>query len=246
MGVDPEEFWRSSRDLPYTTEISWASSAPDGRYDVVFRRASSEPTAAPVLSDFSSHEVPPLPWGNYVNEPLQEGTSSDLVPQLRDFLAEKLPDYMVPAAYVLLDQLPLSANGKLDRAALPAPENLRPELESSYVLPRNEVERQIVEIWQQALGLDRVGIRDNFFDIGGHSLLMAEVLGRLREHFSTKLKMIDLFKHPTVDSLAGHLSDGGETGTTEAAEDLASKLSQGKQRLQRLSERRRTRNKGDG
>jgi ubiquinone/menaquinone biosynthesis C-methylase UbiE/acyl carrier protein len=244
--VDPEQFWGMSRDFPYSVEISWLGSGANGSYDLVFQRVNSEPPSAAAFSAVSSDEAPPRPWREYANDPLHEKMSPSLVPQLRRLLTDKLPDYRVPTRFMLLDELPLSPNGKLDRAALPAPDDLRPALEASYVLPRNEVEQKIAEIWKEALSLERVGMLDNFFDLGGHSLLMAEVLGKLQEGFTRELSLLDLFKNPTIDALAGHLNQEESPAASEEPEDIVSKLSEGKQRLKQLSARRRARNTDDG
>jgi hypothetical protein len=112
---------------------------------------------------------------------------------------------MVPAVFVLLDALPVNPNGKVDRRSLPPPESVEQERRAEYVAPRGEVERTIAEIWQRALGVEKVGIHDNFFDLGGHSLLMVLVHGELRRSFERELSMLDLFQHPTVSALAGFL-----------------------------------------
>jgi len=122
------------------------------------------------------------------------------------YLREKLPDVMVPSAYVPLPALPLNANGKLNAAALPAPEPLRPELAAAFVAPRGTIERAVAEVWQEALKIEKVGVDDNFFDLGGHSLLMARVHARLKEVIAPDLSLIDLFRYPTVRSLTRFLS----------------------------------------
>jgi len=127
--------------------------------------------------------------------------------ELRQFLNDKLPSYMIPASFVLLDKLPLSRNGKVDRAALPAPESLRPDLKANYVAPQTRIERTIAAIWQQALHVDNVGVDDNFFELGGHSLLMVQVHSKLRAAFEKEVSMVDLFKHPTIKAMAKHLSE---------------------------------------
>jgi amino acid adenylation domain-containing protein len=126
--------------------------------------------------------------------------------ELRAFLQAALPEFMVPAAVVVLPVLPLTANRKVDFKALPAPEG---SPEAAYVMPRNEVERTISGIWREVLRVQRVGVNDNFFDLGGHSLLMARVHSRLREAFpGFSLGLVDLFKYPTVSVLATRLSGG--------------------------------------
>jgi len=126
--------------------------------------------------------------------------------ELLAWLRERLPEYMVPSAFVFLPSLPLSPNGKVDWKALPAPERVRPELEAAYAAPKSELERIIAAVWQEALAVEKVGIHDNFFDLGGHSLLLAKVHARLREVLERDLSLVDLFKNPTVASLAAALS----------------------------------------
>jgi len=113
---------------------------------------------------------------------------------------------MMPSAIVLLDQLPLTPNGKLDRRALPSPGQARPELAESFVPPQSSVEKIVAGIWQEVLAVEKVGLYNNFFDLGGHSLLLVQVHTRLRQTFNTKLSIIDLFSLPTVHALAKSLS----------------------------------------
>lgn len=124
---------------------------------------------------------------------------------LRHFLKQKLPDYMVPSAFVLLDALPLTPNGKVDRRALPAPDKSRPNLEATFVVPRTPIEQQIADIWTQVLRLERLGIHDNFFELGGHSLLATQVISRLRQAFGVELPVRALFEVPTVADLGARL-----------------------------------------
>ena len=129
---------------------------------------------------------------------VKTGEDQPEVNDLRDYLRERLPDYMVPAAFVYLDELPLTPNGKLDRKALPAPEFSRDSLSSEYVAPRNEPEEQLVGIVKELLELDKVGVYDNFFELGGHSLLATQFMSRLRETFEVELPLRTLFERPTV------------------------------------------------
>ena len=151
------------------------------------------------------------------------GEAAANVGELRDFLRKSLPDPMVPSAFVELAALPLTPNGKIDRRGLPEPTSLRPTLGAAYVPPRNAVQELIAGIWREVLALDRVGIHDNFFDAGGHSLLMIEVQRRLGHALDREIPVIELFRYPTIDLLAGHL-DGPETRPIAAGEGRARAL----------------------
>jgi amino acid adenylation domain-containing protein len=120
------------------------------------------------------------------------------VSELRSFLKEKFPDYMIPSAFVMLDALPLLPNGKVDRKALPVPPGSRPELDNSYVAPRTTVEKELSQIWAEVLSLDEIGIHDNFLDLGGDSLLATQVISRVINAFRVELSVKTLFKSPTV------------------------------------------------
>jgi len=129
---------------------------------------------------------------------------------LRAFLHRSLPDHMIPSVFAFLDTLPRTPNGKLDPNALSDGDASRPVLETDYVPCRNELERTLSGLWREVLDVDRVGVRDNFFDLGGHSLLIVAVHGKLQERFGEQsVKVIDLFQHPTIASLAEFLSEAG-------------------------------------
>jgi amino acid adenylation domain-containing protein len=128
------------------------------------------------------------------------------IAELRNYLRQRLSEYMVPSAIVRLEVFPLTPNGKLDRKALPAPDGAGYEAEGPYVAPRSELERLIAGVWKETLGVERVGVRDNFFNLGGHSLLLIRVNNRLREALRIELPVVELFKYPTVSTLAEHLS----------------------------------------
>jgi amino acid adenylation domain-containing protein len=134
--------------------------------------------------------------------------------ELRSFLKDKLPDYMVPSAFVILDALPLTPNGKIDRKALPAPDQNRSEFEQSYVAPRTPVEELLAEIWAEVLKVERVGIHDNFFDLGGHSLKATQVMSRLRDAIQVDLSLRFLFESPTVEGLARMVEEKQSTSST--------------------------------
>ncbi len=121
---------------------------------------------------------------------------------LRNFLKQTLPDYMIPSSFVFLAALPLTPNGKIDRKALPAPDSARPEVSESYTLPRYPTEEMLATIWAEILGLERVGIHDDFFELGGHSLLATQLVLRVREVFQVELSLREFFTTATVAGLA--------------------------------------------
>jgi amino acid adenylation domain-containing protein len=130
------------------------------------------------------------------------------VSELRSLLQTKLPEYMVPSAFVTLDRFPLTPSGKLDRKALPMPDLARPELEKAFVAPRTRTEEVLAGIWCEVLGLKQVGVHDNFFDLGGHSLLAVRLQARVEKQLGKRLPLAAFFQSPTVGELAALLTDG--------------------------------------
>ncbi|HSF43792.1 MAG TPA: amino acid adenylation domain-containing protein [Thermoanaerobaculia bacterium] len=148
------------------------------------------------------------------------GTTTE---ELRRSLRERLPDYMVPAAFVKLAALPLTSNGKVDRKALPAPEQQVSEEshEETWLAPRTPVEEVLTAIWAELLGLERVGADAHFFDLGGHSLLVTQVLSRLREAFAVEMSLRDLFEAPVLADLAARVEAARWAGTDRLVPPLA-------------------------
>ena len=137
--------------------------------------------------------------------------------ELRQYLAERLPRYMAPAAFVMLDEMPLTANGKIDRRALPAPDSSHASRQSHYAPPRTALEAELERIWAEALALERAGVDDNFFDLGGHSLMAARLVSRIREVFNVELPLRALFESPTVALLAGRVEEELRAGAEAQA-----------------------------
>ncbi|MEH1869179.1 MAG: amino acid adenylation domain-containing protein [Nostoc sp.] len=138
----------------------------------------------------------------YIVPHLEQTPTKD---ELRCFLKEKLPDYMVPSAYVFLDTLPLTPNGKIDRRALPVPDSTRLDSENTYLAPRDQLEFQLIKIWEKVLGIQPIGVRDNFFSLGGHSLLAVRLFTQIEKAFQKNLPLTTLFESPTVEQLANIL-----------------------------------------
>ncbi|MEP6518172.1 amino acid adenylation domain-containing protein [Microcoleus vaginatus] len=194
LGVDPEAWY--ALEVPYNVNISWSNSDSQGRYDVVFARGEIRDFVQETRSDNLR------PWRSYANNPLQGKVARKLVPQLQAYLAEKLPEYMVPSAFVVLESLPVTANGKVDRLALPAPQPIKLEWAGGYVAPHTSIEEVLVKIWAEVLGIKRVGIRDNFFELGGHSLLATQLVSRVRDAFGVELPLRSVFEAPTIGELS--------------------------------------------
>jgi amino acid adenylation domain-containing protein len=155
----------------------------------------------------------------YVTAPAGDEPASPS--ELRRWVAERLPEYMVPSLFVAMDALPLTPNGKTDRRALPDPGPARPELEEAYAPPRNGLEGTITEVWREVLGVERVGIRDNFFELGGTSVRLASMHRLLAERLEREVTVVDLFRYPTVAGLAEYLGqedDGGARRRGEVAD----------------------------
>ncbi|HEX7313097.1 MAG TPA: condensation domain-containing protein, partial [Pyrinomonadaceae bacterium] len=208
-GVDPEDLYALGESLPYAVEVLWNDFSEVASYDVVFKRHGSSPTEAFTTAD----EVIELkPWDSYVNNPLQGKFASRLVPLLHGHLAEKLPSYMIPTAFVLLPEMPLTPNGKVDRRALLRLEVGNRIAEESYVAPRDETEEAVAAIWAEVLGLARVGVESDFFELGGHSLRATQVISRLHREFGVELPLRGLFGSPTVAALSEKIKSARETG----------------------------------
>ena len=125
-----------------------------------------------------------------------------IVTTLKNLLQENLPQYMIPGVFVVLDSLPLTPNGKVDRQNLPVCDRTRPDLEESFVAPRNPIEEKLAAIWADLLGFEQIGVNDNFFNLGGHSLIVAQILSRVRDSFQVELSFANIFANPTVAGLA--------------------------------------------
>jgi amino acid adenylation domain-containing protein/non-ribosomal peptide synthase protein (TIGR01720 family) len=217
-GVDPEDLWALSRDLPYSVDISWSSSRADGSYDVVFQRRTTADAAVArgAIAYFPEKTVHLKPWSAYANNPLQQQLTRELVPQLRSYLKEKLPDYMVPSVFVMLDALPLTPNGKVDRRLLPALETARPELEEAFVAPRTFAEERLAGIWAEVLGVEQVGIHDNFFELGGDSILSIQIIAKANQA-GLKIAPKQIFEYQTIAELAAF---SGTTQSIQAEQQL--------------------------
>ncbi len=230
IGINPEQMWQLGEQLGYTVHLSWWEGSQDGSFDVVFCRQNA--ILEPIISKVDEQPYPnfgddetiiPKSWTDYTNNPLYGKLVQKLVPQVREFVQQKLPSYMVPQAFVLLNTLPLTPNGKVDRLALPTPDTATRNLATGFLAPRTPIETQMSQIWSEVLGVERIGIKDNFFELGGHSLLATQVISRSRDLFSVELSLQNLLEYPTIANLAQIIEvltvAPGETAMTESLED---------------------------
>jgi acyl-CoA synthetase (AMP-forming)/AMP-acid ligase II/acyl carrier protein len=231
MGINPEQMWQLGEKFGYTVHLSWWEGSQDGSFDLVFHRQSSILESAmsavdsqPYPSFWDNETVIAKSWTDYTNNPLYGKLVQKLVPQVREFVQQKLPSYMVPQAFVLLNALPLTPNGKIDRRALPTPDTATRNLATSFLAPRTPIETQMGQIWSEVLGLERIGIKDNFFELGGHSLLATQVISRSRDLFSVELSLQNLLEYPTIANLAQIIellvvAQQGQPAITESLDD---------------------------
>ena len=199
-GLDPEEFWSLGDGHDYRVGVSWSCGAVDGSFDVELINRSHIRSASHPEKMLPSDYAAATGFGNegnhYATDPSARASQQQFVSRLREYLTSRLPQYMVPNAFVLLDRFPLTANGKVDRRALPAPA-IDAYVSHEYEAPAGLVEKGLAEIWQELLNVERVGRRDNFFELGGHSLLMVQMMERLRR-LGLSATVRSVYENPTL------------------------------------------------
>ncbi|MDB6112493.1 MAG: amino acid adenylation domain protein [Pedosphaera sp.] len=196
--VDPEDLLHLGREAGYAVDLTWSGFDATGAFDAVFRRRENR--AVDVHAH--PHPVTRQPWSDYANQPAQARSEAKLTAQLRMHLRRRLPEIMVPAVFVVLNAMPLTPNGKVDRRQLPAPHAVRPESSHAFVAPSTPVEEALAILWRDVLGLEKVGAADNFFELGGRSLLATQLISRLREVFKFELSLRSLFEAPILREFA--------------------------------------------
>jgi amino acid adenylation domain-containing protein len=205
LSIDPQDWWDLATELPYTVEITWSAQTQTGDYDVMLIRHGSSAIDFPISQ---SHDPQRLKqsWNQYTNVPLQSNVARQLMTELRQYLQQTLPDYMIPAAFVPLDTLPLTASGKVDRHALPRFSDAlnNTAIHTSHLKDDcvTQTEATLLDIWKDLLRLNQVNLHDNFFELGGHSLLATQMTSRIRTAFGVELPLQNVFAAPTIAQLA--------------------------------------------
>jgi hypothetical protein len=209
-GETAEDFAALGKEAGYAVDIHWSGPGTEGMFDAVFMPLAEEGGViveglyADVAVPAGGEAASDASLSAYANAPLRAKLERLLVPSLRNFLKSKLPEHMVPGAFVLMSALPLSPNGKVDRRALPRPLLLE-SVEEEFVAPRNRTEEILVKIWSEVLGLERVGIHGNFFELGGDSISSVQVANRAGQA-GIPLTLRHMFLHQTIAELAEAIS----------------------------------------
>ncbi|NEQ12162.1 MAG: non-ribosomal peptide synthetase, partial [Moorea sp. SIO4E2] len=201
--IDPERLYELSASLGYSLELCWSAQGSPELMDGVFVPSELAKEGI-VLTPLTQKSVVAGNWHNYGNNPLNSQLRKELIPQLREYLESRLPEYMVPSGLMVLSQLPLTPNGKVDRKALPVPD-VASSVSMEYVAPQTETQKVLAEIWKEVLGIEQVGIHDNFFDLGGHSLMATQVVSRLQNTVQLELPISRLFENPTIKQLGADI-----------------------------------------
>jgi amino acid adenylation domain-containing protein len=207
-GIAPEALFALADELARGIEVRPGAS---GTLDVLFHPAGG-------VAHFPAAVDAERPWESYANDPQWGRRMRALVPALREAARARLPEYMVPSAFVVLEALPVTANCKVDRGALPAPDT--PGSRGTYVAPRTPAEERMAGIWAEVLGVERVGAEDHFFDLGGHSLLATRVVSRMRSALQVELPVRALFEAPTVARLAAAVERAEREATLRLLDEL--------------------------
>ncbi|WP_127086468.1 amino acid adenylation domain-containing protein [Dulcicalothrix desertica] len=219
--VNPEEFWNISQYLPYNVHITWSELSTPGTYDVVLQ-SQLKATGQRAIVVLPEQPLELKPLSAYANNPLQVNEKSNLVLQLRTYLKEKLPDYMIPSAFVVMKTLPLTPNGKINRRSMPEPTKEQPMLTQPYVAPSTLIQNHLAKIWSQILGIEieQVGIYNNFFELGGHSLLTVQLLAQIEEVIHIKLPLFYFLREPTIAGLIKSIDVLQNLDSTKPVEEV--------------------------
>ena len=199
--IDPFHLKQIAEKYGFQLELNFSETKLVGSMNALFRRNDAGLCDSKVFW-LQEKVVTNSEMSEFATNPLKGKLTRKLVPQLKQSMKTRLPEYMVPSVFVLMDSFPLSVNGKIDRHRLPVPGDIRLSVTTEYTAPRNEIESTLTKIWMQVLKLDRIGVNDDFFDLGGHSLLATQVISRLREQMEVDIPLSEMFGYPTVNELA--------------------------------------------
>lgn len=221
QSVNPEDLWQLAQDLPYEVTLSWLESGRDGAYTVLFQHRSAmfrEQSCG--IGGQSLHKLEPKSWHDYANDPLQIKVARHLAGQLRIYLKQRLPNYMLPSAFVILNAFPLTPHGKVDRRALPKPTARRADLDVLFVAPKTPLEQELADIWSEVLQVNLIGVNDNFFDLGGDSLRLIHLLSQIEVIYPNVLSFNDFFDNPTIVGLVKQIEQFKHSDTPTSSDRM--------------------------
>ncbi|RAL24606.1 non-ribosomal peptide synthetase [Thermoflavimicrobium daqui] len=202
-GVHPESFYEIADRYGYRAYLDWRHHHQDGSFDVVL-------LSQRMIASDSNWIVPIRPiekWPEvFANNPMRESDHNQLTAELRSYLREEVPSFMVPTDVVVLDQLPISPTGKVDRAKLPTPDLEKQTDRKKYTAPRTAEERKLTSMFSDLLGVQNVSIDEGFFELGGHSLMATQLVSRIRDQFGIELPLREVFDSPTVQGIAAKIN----------------------------------------
>ena len=225
QSVNPEDLWQLVQDMPYRVTLSWMGSRKDGAYTVLFEHKSAIPRGqSSGLRGQLPQKIEPKSPSGYYNHPLQIRVTRHLSGELRTYLKQQLPSYMLPSAFVFLDAFPVTPNGKVDRRALPKPYFTRVALDVPFVAPKTPLEQELADIWSKVLEINDIGVNDNFFELGGDSLRLMQLLSQIEDIYPNILSFNDFFSNPTIIGLVKQI---GHSDTPSSSEPLRSAFGEG-------------------
>ncbi|MBV7336777.1 amino acid adenylation domain-containing protein [Chloroflexi bacterium TSY] len=198
-GISLNQLRQAALRQGWQVEVSWLNMTRDGDFDVAFSR-SSQPI------QFTKRRLG-AERSKYAYMPAQKNLTAEYIPQWRAYLQDRLPDYMLPGAFVVLDTFPLTPNGKIDRRALPEPNSSDLGTSHESAAPQTPMEEMLARLWGEVLGLEQVGRHDNFIELGGHSLLASQLIARIRDTFQVDLSLRRLFETPTIAAVADFIDN---------------------------------------
>ncbi|AUX38591.1 MULTISPECIES: non-ribosomal peptide synthetase [Sorangium] len=236
-GEEPDRFWELAEEIGWTASVAWCPDRADA-FDVLLMppRCGAPPRVRgpmPIAERLDDSR----PLSSYGSTPGLGRAALRLVPALRVHLQARLPEFMIPARVVTLDALPLTANGKIDRASLPTPIDARPDIGIALVPPRTALEETIARVWKDVLRVESISMHDNFFDVGGHSLLLVQACSRIDAALGRKIELVTLFRYPSIAALAAYLSDG-DRDVSEARAGIEQRAQRRREALRHAGRRR--------
>jgi len=201
--IDPYEICEMGQELGYDTRLLMDMESIHDSYNVLF--VNKNKNEAEYTNVFECKSFEEDAWRKYINVPNQMSDMYKLNVELKKFLSTKFPNYMIPVCCLLVNDFPLTGNGKVDTKKLPAPGTTRQSLEEKYIEPKTQLEKQVAEIWKSVLGIDQIGMKDNFFDIGGHSLLATQLIFKVNDELKLNMSLKLMFEEPTIEGMVKNI-----------------------------------------